>query len=768
MNLVQQRTNTGATFRAMPVATIGRCVAIYVLKVALITFVAAAVARSSIAAESGTAESPSIRTVHVGFANHVKAGHWAPVRVEIDPLLAPKDVWLEVTAVDNDGVPAVSSAPLRRQSTSGSNFVGIGYTNVGQHGMPIDVSLVKDDEALESRRISPSATPDQSRFVGLSATAELLVFFGPVSPRVLDAHTARNPANGQLIRQAVNAEDVSELPEDWFGYDAVDLAVLTIGNDGPIDKYSAKFADDEKRFGAFIRWIELGGRLVIFCGSQSAVELLGPDRRLARLLPGKLEDIVSLPETGRLEHFAGSEVPITAREPIRVPRLIDVEGKIELHEGPRVSDLPLVVRSPRGFGEVTFVALDPYQPPFADWPGRKAFVDAVVRPYLESEPSVNTTPKLVTRGYTDMSGALRQKLGRTFVGAWPIAFSVVTVLAISYLLVLGPLDYLVTQKWLKAPWTAWMTFPVILALFGGLAFTLAERRHGGGQLRVNQLELVDVDSTTGQARGTIWSAVYSPAADELSLRYDVEALSKETGRAETRMHSWPLPGNGIGGTQSGRRNPAAGDGYRYGDQLDALLGVPILTSGTKSLLARWTARTGPLVLAELRDDNGLVTGSIENRTGRRLRNVRLYHGEWGYRLGTIDDGGRIDVGEELRPRSFKTIIIQDSLTAADRSQSAEQVFFAERASLKETLNVMMFYDALGGFSFAQLQNRFQAYCDFSRMTMLGRPVLIADVDTRGSRLVNAESGEAIGDEDSRAVIYRFVLPLRNTNPGEEP
>jgi hypothetical protein len=74
----------------------------------------------------------------------------------------------------------------------------------------------------------------------------------------------------------------------------------------------------------------------------------------------------------------------------------------------------------------------------------------------------------------------------------------------------------------------------------------------------------------------------------------------------------------------------------------------------------------------------------------------------------------------------------------------------------------MFYDAVGGFSFAQLQNRMQAYCDLSRFPQLGRAVLVADVETEGSRLVNPESGAAIGEVDTAAVIYRFVLPVRGT------
>ena len=168
------------------------------------------------------------------------------------------------------------------------------------------------------------------------------------------------------------------------------------------------------------------------------------------------------------------------------------------------------------------------------------------------------------------------------------------------------------------------------------------------------------------------------------------------------------------------------------------------------------------MLAELANEDGLVTGSIENRTGRRLRNVRLYYGEWGYRLGTIADGARIDVGEELSPRSFKTIVTQDSLAAADRNQARGTGVCGGTGLAQGNREC---HDVLRGGRRIQFRPvaesvsgllRFEPHC-----RCLGRAVLVADVETAGSRLVDPESGEAIGEQDSAAVIYRFVLPVRN-------
>jgi hypothetical protein len=502
--------------------------------------------------------------------------------------------------------------------------------------------------------------------------------------------------------------------------------------------------------------------LVISTSGANAEKYLAAGQPLAALVPGRLAEVVRLPETGRLEQFAASEAPITrrgSRASIVVPRLVDVQGKIEVYGGRQAADLPLVVRSMRGLGEITFVGVDLHERPLSEWSGRAAFLHALVRPYIGDDDSREAPRTLVTRGYNDLSGALRQRLGRTFQGVAPVSFFWVTVLALAYLLVLGPIDFFLVQRWFKRPLVGWVTFPLAVILFGGVALALADWRHGAGGRRVNQLELVDVDIISGQARGTIWGAVYSPDADLLDVRVDVEPELMGGSEAEVLLSSWALPGAGIGGTHAGGLDSSiGGDGYTYAAQLGGLEGVPVLTSGSKSLLARWVAPARPVFTAELVDDAGLVAGTITNSSGHRLRNVRLFYNEWAYAIGTVEDGAQVAIDDELSPRGVKTMTTQDALGATERLEGS--VFVPERASVREIANVMMFYEAAGGLGFAQLPNQYQAYCDLSRAMTLGRAVLTADVETRGSRLVDSE-GEAIGGEQSSAVIYRFLLPVRS-------
>jgi hypothetical protein len=203
------------------------------------------------------------------------------------------------------------------------------------------------------------------------------------------------------------------------------------------------------------------------------------------------------------------------------------------------------------------------------------------------------------------------------------------------------------------------------------------------------------------------------------------------------------------------------DGYRYGPDLKSLAGLPVLASSTKSLLARWSQPAPAMLDVELADDEGLVVGSITNG-GPPLRNARLLYGTWAYRLGNVASGQSLEVGEHLSPRKVKTIVTREALGTTTPAEAESRVFAADEASATELLTLMMFYDAAGGFGFAHLANRYQAFCDLSRQLELGRAILVAEVPVPAAQLVDRASGEPLGDPklNTATVYYRFLLPVR--------
>jgi hypothetical protein len=595
----------------------------------------------------------------------------------------------------------------------------------------------------------------------MPATSELIVVLSSRPFDLQQVYKEQPSAGSEIMKRSIAISAAEELPDHWLGYDAVDVLVMSI-DDGPLWR---ELAADSERLAAIEEWVELGGRLVLMCGGEQAEAAFGGGSGLATLLPGKFADVVRrLPDTGRLEQYANSEASIGAggvRATISVPRLTDVEGNIEVYVGQRPRDLPLVVRSPRELGEIAFVGLDFAKPPLANWPGRTAFLQAVLRPYVASDGDRSDSQTLVTRGYNDLSGALRQSLGRSFAGLSPVTFSGVTLLALAYLLVLGPIDYFVIHRWLGRPIMAWVTFPLFVLLFTGAALALTDWRRGDGGVRVNRREVIDVDVLSGRTRGSYWATLYAPRAARLNLKFESATISNEVA-ATSQLSAWGLPGVGIGGMQSGGLDLGiVRNEYRYVDDLSGLEGVPVLTSSTKSFNAGWQTIVTPPLAATLTDVDGLVEGTIENHTGERLLNVLLFYNGWGYQLGNVDDGEQVTVNDELSPLRVKTIVTRSAIGRAAAREDESFVFRPEDVGADGLLNLIMFYEAAGGQAFVQLPNRYQADVDLSRLLDLGRAVVVANVEGGGSRLLDTDSGDELGKADSAEVIYRFVLPVRN-------
>jgi hypothetical protein len=744
--------------------SIGRW-AFHKIAIWLLAIVAASCgAGTALAADQALAfgDGPKIASARIGLKNHYKLGFWTAVRVEVTGAGAVANLSVEVTAADSDGVPTTLSATLPPEGSADGDRTAVVYTMAGRVGSPVKIELVKDGQRIDTMNLVPNAKAKTDvAIVPVPATSELIVSLGTTPFGLKDAFADRDASGSQPGRKLIELDGITDLPTDWFGYDGVDVLVIAAG-DGKLSKALAEY---KAKFAALQRWIELGGRLVILCSGKHSEAMLGENEPLASLAPGTLAEVVRLPDAGPLERFAAVVAPIAGAE-IQVPRLEDVVGSVDAYSGRRPTDLPLVVRSARGFGEITFVGVEFSEPPLSTWSGRTAFLRALLRPYVAEGAASDSSQRLMTTGFNDLSGALRQQMGRTFRLVVPIGFPIVTGLALAYLLFLGPLDYMFVNRWVRRPLMAWISFPIIVAAFSVIAIAVGNWSKGSANARVNQMELVDIDTMSGQARGTFWATLYSPDARRFDLAVKLPmTASSPTNNSEMLFSWWGLPGLGIGGMQTGGADLGiVRSGYSYGPDRESLEQVPVLASATKSVLARWSVTLAATIDAALTDEEGLATGTITNQTGVDLRNVRLLYGSWAYRLGTLKPGAQMKVGEELSPRSTKTIVTRDALgeSGATAAQLEGRVFSAEQATAKDILSLMMFYNTAGGYGFAHLPNRYQAYCDLSRQLELGRAILVGEAPAPSAQLVDNKTGRPIGDEelDTATVVYRFVLPVK--------
>ncbi len=391
------------------------------------------------AAQPTSAEpAAAIEQLRIGLANHYKVGFWTPVEVTVAGGSQMLEVELQIVVPDGDGTPTVVTQNGVRLQPGQKTRVRT-YVKFGAPHAPVAVSL----------RTSPDAPPFAERTfagdevpVALPATDRLILEIG--SPLDLGSLARFNDEGEPDPATIAFVDRPEELPDRWFGYDGVDLMILTTCRSAIYRRMPAETV------AAIHRWNQLEGRLVLSVGAHGD-EILG-DGPLASLAPGRFARTIVLKRLAAIESFAGATDRIgrgEAGEPavIQAAQLTDVRGRIEAYEGTRPEELPLVVRRAEGFGELIFTAVDLDEAPLKQWVARPQFLAALLnRNSAGAGAQASESQALGSRlGYDDLSGQLRLALDQ-FPDVRPTPFGIVALLAIGYILLLFPLDYLVARK----------------------------------------------------------------------------------------------------------------------------------------------------------------------------------------------------------------------------------------------------------------------------------------------------------------------------------
>jgi hypothetical protein len=717
-------------------------------------------------ASAQSIERPEFVGIRVGFADQYKIGLWTPVEVTIRGGSEPLTGRITLTVPDNDSVPCVVSTPeavcqlLPGQTTSVTL-----YARFGRGSDTVKAAFCVGPKVAASKEFEEAGEADGQHFCEGLQGKGLILQVGGGTMGLEDLAAIK--IEGQPRTVVARLGDVARLPTRWYGYEGVDAVVLSTSRLDVFDRLTPENA----RIEALEEWIRRGGTLLLCVGSQGD-QVLHEGSVLARFAPGKLREMVSLHQTGGLETYAKSTSPIPGPKPgqpvnVRVPRLAGVEGRTEAAE----ADLPLVIRSPRGLGQVIFLAADLDRPPVSLWSDRRLLVGRLLDLPTDAQPVKDTNALADVYGYNDLAGQLHSSLDQ-FADVQFVPFYVVVLLVLVYILLIGPGDYFFLRRVLRRMEWTWVTFPAIVVLFGAGAYVAAYKLKGS-QLRINQVDLVDVD-TSGTLYGTTWCNIFSPRMDtfDLSLRpRRPDGQAAEGGQAT--MGWFGMPGAGMGGMY--QRGSQAGTSlwsghYAFSPTLDAMEGVPIQVWSTKSLTGRWSAPSpGGCIASKLVDDARLPSGSITNNLPYPLTPCFLVYDHWVYEIGRLGAGATFEIASGTRRVDLQTYM---SSRYSDRVASGAQqrhgpirVKNDYDSSSREAIYVletMMFYGLAGGAHYSDLTNDYQRFTDRSGLLKAGRAVLVGvapeDGLHYGAELLR-EGRPIGGPKDPHMTVFRFVLPV---------
>lgn len=718
-----------------------------------------AVAGSCVASAAIAQTMPSINAVRAGFAGEYKLGCWTPLQVDISGGSEPLVGSVTVTVPDGDGVPTTIT-------TLASTPVNIGaeqqhtvqlFMRVGQNYSSVETKLLDMYGNELASRVFRATSPLAEGLLntGRPATSRLIVELGPsIGLRELVRHESRDELSQTHIAQV----DAADLPTEWYGYEGVDTIVLSASDAA----HFRPLVDNRKRVAALRKWVAQGGKLVIFCGAESA-ELLSERGALADLIPGRYTESVEISQSQSIEAFSGAEQSITPdrRVAFQVPVFADLRGKVlaTAQRGP--VEVPLVIRSYIGFGELTFVGLDFDRPPLADWAGREGFLSKALDLGVSSELRQQTAGVVEVTG-TDLVIPVQNTLADSFVGVSVVPFALVAVLVLGYILLIGPGDYYLANKLLKRPVVTWISLPLMVIGVSAAAYWFAHWQKGD-QLRVNQVEFIDVDPH-GEARGTVWTYFLTPTVTTFDLSLQPSFLQTKLESAESLTAWLGQPGYGLGGMQAAAgRGSLLGRGYTFSPALDKMVGVPVQLWSTKAITSRWSSTVTPPLEAMLnRADDELVAGRIANRADHQFEDCVLLYGQWAWNLGTLQPNLSFSIADAAQPRTVRTLLT--NATAGDTTITATAddgtvPFRLANSDMTRLAKVIMFFDAINGARYSGMLNRYQGFLDMSHL--LQQPdlaVLVARTKTRNSQWLDGDKPFA-SDQDRDWTYYRFVVPV---------
>ncbi len=382
--------------------------------------------------------------------------------------------------------------------------------------------------------------------------------------------------------------------------------------------------------------------------------------------------------------------------------------------------LPWLSRYAHGFGTIQLVASDLEQPAFAQWPDRNKLWRSLLSRTIDlgvAEKSLDVQVGSSSYlGYDDLVGQLRASLD-VFPTLTVISFGQAVAIIVVLLLVIGPLDYFLSVKWLKRPDFSWY-FAGAMLTAASLGLIALQSKLRPDEIRVNSVQIVDVDTASKQATGHLWSHVYSSKARQVSLA--LQPRAPEANLPASRFLDWQgLPGRGLGGIMSQLNTDLGMPAYVIeqkatdGTEIQQV-GIP--TSGTKCVTAAWHQSIELANQTSLKEIPGIdqLEGNIVNPLQVDLKDCMLFYHHWYYAMPS-----RVLPGQAIRV-SFETIPkdLSRRLNGRRVIQGSEQVTPwnpSDRTSVPRLLEMLMFYKAASGPNYTSLLHRYQPQLDFSNL-----------------------------------------------------
>lgn len=413
-------------------------------------------------------------SIRAGFDGYYKDGYWIPVRITVANDGPDLSGALRVSVPRNYGAAQIIFSRSVDLPTQSRREI---FLYVIPEGSLTTVAVTLVDE---KNKVVASKSVRMTQVV----PTDLLYGVLANSPSAFNGLTDLDPGNGAAFLAQL---EVGDLPPAGRSWKALDVLVVSDVDTGTLSP--------EQR-AALAGWVTGGGRLVVAGGPAWQKTAAGVGDLLP-VAPATTRTVTDLRALGAFAAFAPPEGSGVAAEGSLAPEALVLAS---------VGDLPLVVTRRSGFGQVTFLALDPAFAPLKGWDGFEGLFRNLLSVPADRPGWVN--------GLSNWSSA-QQAVTALPNLELPSTWQVCGFMFV-YLILIGPLNYLVLRR-LKRRELAWLTIPGIVLVFSGAAY-ISGYQLSGTRALLHQLTIVQVQPDADQAQVDALVGLFSPRRSS----YDAE------------------------------------------------------------------------------------------------------------------------------------------------------------------------------------------------------------------------------------------------------
>lgn len=709
-------------------------------------------------------------SLQLGFQGVGKVGTWLPAKATGKGLPAGDTVQLRAIFSDPRGDECVEIVDQHTVNPDGTitlsgdfrsgRLEGIGQFQLTQP----DGKVLCQQTILHGRNQLPTdgkANAVCSRLTLQRLEVPFLLTVGKVAGIDELLRNADNFSDDRKLLQGVHFDSLTELPANSKGLQAIDLMLIT-------DDYktSAEQATTVQE------WVLKGGRLFVSVGKSVAPFV---DSELGTWL-GDIFGIRDQPiNTRDLSALQGFVPGSTAMR--RWDRAIEMAVLNSDQVVPEVKSLDgiLIGAQSIGAGFVTVVAIDLNRKPLSDWASLPQLYEVLL---LGKKLSSNTTQESRTSrisqsGISDLATQMMATVDcEPEAGRWS-TWGIMAMIA-AYLLLIGPLDYLLVTQVFKRPQITWITFPLLITVGAVGMYVLAGSNSG---LQLNQLHVLDVvpDGNGSFAHAQSWMSLSSSQTmrGDLTATVALPELLADSEKTELDLAWSGRPEDiyggiyRVGGIGLGRQS------YIHDSQTpEKLTGVPLLTNGSRELVADWELNVpAKLVSSDLAVSGfGLLNGTFSHSLPFEISDWAVMHGNRVYRTRSTGDDAVLAPGEvwDSRAEGVYAADLKSFLNAMrmvkDATQSSgkrgmTQVITQYNAKSNDPVYILTmatFYDAAGGSKYVGLSNALLDNVELSNTIRNNHAVLIGVAESPATNLAIADSQQPANQTKT---IVRLLLPI---------